>query len=83
MKKIAPTAVEITSWHPYKEIIYKCSNCGQDFRIFGTKERFCHNCGKKVDWDGVPTTLKEPFNKNNAKEEKKLIQAINKLIQSK
>lgn len=73
-----PTAVEITSWSPYRKIIYQCSNCGQDFRMFGTKERYCHHCGTKVSWNKVMTELPESFDKNDYKGEKALIHNLNK-----
>lgn len=77
--KMKPTAIAITSWHPYKEIIYKCSCCSQNFRILGNTEKFCHNCGTEVDWDNVMTHLPEPFtNKDNYEEEQALIYNINK-----
>ena len=75
--KMKPTATEITSWQPYKEIIYMCSCCNQDFRMFGSKEKFCHTCGTEVDWNGVMTHLPESFNKNDYEGEKELIRAIN------
>ena len=77
-----PIATEISSWHPYKKVIYKCANCEQDFRIFGFMEKYCHNCGTKVDWDDVIIELPEPFNKNaldDYNEEKALVGKINEL----
>lgn len=76
--KMKPTAIEITSWRPYKKVIYQCSNCGQDFRMFGDKEHYCHNCGVEVDWDNVIKQLPEPFDKNDYDSEKALIADINK-----
>lgn len=76
--KMKPTATEITSWQSYREIIYKCSNCGQDFRMFGNKEHFCHTCGTEVDWENVIIQLPEPFDKNDYDGEKDLIAYINK-----
>lgn len=76
--KMKPTAIGITSWQPYKEVIYKCSNCGQDFRMFGNKEHFCHTCGMEVDWKNVMIQLPKPFDKNDYDDEKSLIADINK-----
>lgn len=73
-----PTAIEITSWAPYKEVIYKCSKCGCDFRFFGTNELYCHHCGTKVDWKGILTKLPQSFDKNDYKGEEMLIAEINK-----
>lgn len=75
---LKPTATEITSWQPYKKVFYKCSNCGQDFRMFGNKEHYCHNCGTEVDWSNILTSLPQPFNKNDYNREKELISEINK-----
>ena len=36
------------------EIIYRCPVCGTQFNVFGNKEKFCHNCGCQIDWEGVP-----------------------------
>lgn len=81
-----PIATEISSWYPYQKVIYKCANCEQDFRIFGFKEIYCHNCGTKVDWDDVIIELPEPFNKNAFGDydgEKALVDKINELNQRK
>lgn len=78
MKKMKPTAIEITSWQPYQEIIYKCSNCGQDFRLLGDREHFCHTCGVEVDWQNITKRLPESFDKNDYDGEKALIAEINK-----
>ena len=48
-----------------------------DFRIFGIKERFCHNCGIEVDWHNVLIQLPESFNKNDYEGEKEIIEYIN------
>ena len=73
-----PTATAITSWHPYKEVIYACSACGQSFSMFGDKEKYCHTCGTKVDWQNIMTNLPEPFDKTGDYEaEQLLIKSIN------
>lgn len=77
-RKMKPTAIAITDWQPYKEVIYKCSKCGQSFRMLGDKERFCHTCGTEVDWNGVIKNLPKPFNKDDYDGEQKLIADINK-----
>ena len=59
MKK-KPVAETISDWNP-KKIFYKCAVCGQSFRMFETKEKFCHNCGTEVDWNNVITSLEAPF----------------------
>lgn len=76
--KIKPTAIEITSWSPYRKVIYKCSNCGQDFRMFENRELYCHKCGMEVDWSNILTLLPQPFDKNDYDGEKKLISEINR-----
>lgn len=76
-KRKIPIATGISSWNPYTKIIYKCANCGQDFRFFGEKELFCHHCGVAVDWEPVLKRLPEPFHSDDYDTEKKLIIEIN------
>lgn len=76
--KLKPTAIEISSWPPCREIIYQCTKCKQDFRTFGERQRFCHICGTEVDWDGILLRLPKSFNKDDLDGERKLIKKINK-----
>ncbi len=44
-------------------IRYKCPKCGTTFDHYGSSERFCHGCGRELDWEGLiekinPTTWK-------------------------
>lgn len=79
MLRMKPTAIGITDWYPYKEVVYKCSNCGQDFRMLGDRERFCHTCGTQVDWKNVIRRLPKPFTKTgDLKAEKELVAKINR-----
>lgn len=33
---------------------YACSKCSEELsRWLGTDERFCHHCGKKIDWNVI------------------------------
>lgn len=73
MKK-KPVAETISDWG-HQKILYKCAVCGQSFRMFGTKEKFCHNCGTEVDWDNVITSLKIPF-MGNYEEMKELLKYV-------
>lgn len=45
------------------KFLYKCPQCNQDFNILGKKEKFCHNCGKKLDWRRCPEYSTEAFEK--------------------
>ena len=79
--KLVPTAVEITGWKPYQKVIYKCSNCGQEFRFYGEKEKYCHNCGVKVRWKKVALSLSERYLEelnSYCNSESELIDEINK-----
>ena len=75
-----PIARSISDWSPNKEIQFKCRNCGQSFAFYRKKEKYCHNCGTKVDWENIPIRLKESFISNSIEEEKELIQKINQII---
>jgi hypothetical protein len=48
-------------WSPGTEVFYKCSECGQTFKMFGNKELFCHNCGLKQDWSDSPQHCSKEF----------------------
>ena len=52
MQKIKkkPIPYQLSQWDSRTEIFYKCPDCGQDFRFFGSKEKFCHDCGCAIDW---------------------------------
>ncbi|MBQ2389747.1 MAG: hypothetical protein II305_06810 [Clostridia bacterium] len=43
------------------EVLYRCANCGADFRILGKHETFCHGCGVKQDWENSPIYCSEQF----------------------
>lgn len=62
---IVPTATFITDAYPNKDILYRCSNCGQLFDVYGNKERYCHRCGVRVNWNNVLLKLSEPFPKED------------------
>lgn len=43
------------------EVLYRCANCGTDFRILGKYEAFCHGCGAKQNWENSPIYCSEQF----------------------
>lgn len=38
--------------------IYRCPICKADFSHFKDKERYCHNCGAKLEWENTIRGLK-------------------------
>lgn len=56
-----PVPYALSTWSPRTEVFYRCSECGQDFRMFGDRELFCHNCGLKQDWSDSPKHCSEEF----------------------
>lgn len=58
-RKRKPIAVDISNWGG-RSIVYECPNCHTSFRLMEDKERFCHNCGIKIDWN-VQLLLDKPF----------------------
>ena len=62
-----PVAISISDWNR-KEIIYACPKCKTDFRIFGDYEKFCHNCGTKIDWEHTPRLLSESISEEMEEE---------------
>lgn len=40
-----------------RTIIYRCGNCNASLAILGDKNKYCFNCGEKVQWNNVLVTL--------------------------
>jgi hypothetical protein len=36
---------------------YRCPKCRTSFRILGEQEKFCHGCGRKLNWEGLPKII--------------------------
>lgn len=49
------------------KVFYKCPVCETDFRLFESREHFCHNCGQKIDWK-VVTEIVELTSEEEIKE---------------
>jgi hypothetical protein len=74
-----PIATDISGWNGRIEIIYSCSNCGQDFRILGDKERYCHSCGHRVEWQYCRRAISHPLEVDAAMEDvQETLDVINK-----
>lgn len=58
-----PIPYALSMWGSGTEVLYKCCECGQTFKIFGNHELFCHNCGLKQDWSDSPSNCSEEFKK--------------------
>lgn len=56
-----PIPYALSMWSPGTEVFYKCSECGQTFKMFYNKELFCHNCGLKQDWSDSPQYCSNEF----------------------
>ena len=56
-----PIPYALSMWSPGTEVFYKCSECGQTFKMFYNKELFCHNCGLKQDWSDSPQNCSKEF----------------------
>lgn len=55
-----PVPERLSQWGTGTEIIYCCPNCNISFAILGCKEKFCHNCGTKINWN-VPIMASSEF----------------------
>lgn len=40
----------ISAWDNGDRILYKCPKCRASFQFFGDLEKYCHNCGRKIEW---------------------------------
>lgn len=59
--KHRPIPHQLSMWNTGTEILYKCAQCGTDFRILGRGESYCHGCGLKLDWSKSPKYCSEEF----------------------
>ena len=49
--KVIPIPYTLSQWGDGSEVFYKCPKCGQDFRLLGSRQNYCFNCGIKLDWE--------------------------------
>lgn len=83
MKKLKPIAERISQWNNADEVIYRCPKCNCSFSIFGTSEKFCHNCGQEIDWNIIIRVNKQWSEAYSCAENyekcKEMMQKINQL----
>lgn len=52
---------------PYKiplgtsDLYYKCPKCGCDLRVLGNVQKYCFQCGIKLDWSHCPESVSKEF----------------------
>ena len=61
MNKMRPISYALSQYGSCTEVLYKCANCGTDFRILSNQEHYCHGCGTKQDWDDSPRYCSQKF----------------------
>ena len=49
--KVIPRPYTLSQWGDGSEVFYECPKCGQDFRLLGSRQNYCFNCGIKLDWE--------------------------------
>lgn len=53
-----PIPFRISDWdNGNRRILYQCPKCRASFQFFGDLEKYCHNCGRKIEWKFSPTFL--------------------------
>ena len=52
-----PIPFRISDWDNGDRILYQCPKCRASFQFFGDLEKYCHNCGRKIEWKFSPTFL--------------------------
>lgn len=52
-----PVPFCISDWDNGDRILYRCPGCGTSFQFFGDLEKYCHNCGRKIEWRFSPIFL--------------------------
>jgi len=58
-KGLIPIAHRINSWgtEGTRKILFKCPQCDTSFFFHQEDEKYCHNCGQKIYWEGVKVNL--------------------------
>lgn len=49
--QVIPRPYTLSQWGDGSEVFYECPKCGQDFRLLGSRQNYCFNCGIKLDWE--------------------------------
>jgi len=54
-KGLLPIADRINAWgrEDMRKVIFKCPQCGTVFHYYEEREKYCHECGQKIYWDGI------------------------------
>ena len=52
-----PIPFRISDWDNGDRILYQCPKCCASFQFFGDLEKYCHNCGRKIEWKFSPKFL--------------------------
>ena len=85
-KGLIPIADRINSWgtEDKRDILFKCPQCHTSFGYYQDNEKFCHNCGQKIYWEGVKvnqiidkTLIRQCM--NNLQKHNEVIDKINKI----
>lgn len=81
--KAKPIAERLSQWNNANEVIYSCPNCRCSFNIYGSKEKFCHNCGQEIDWNVILYAneyIKGQYHNSNSYDEKKAVISLINLL---
>lgn len=58
-----PIPHSLSQWGSGTEVLYQCPKCGTNLAILGNNEKYCHECGNKLDWSDSPKYCSEDFKK--------------------
>ena len=65
MNSKTPIPYELSQWGGRTEVFYRCPKCGCDMRLLGRRQKYCYDCGQKLDWEfciqHVTTEVKELY----------------------
>lgn len=82
-ENMVPRIIKVKKEKNKITFLYACSNCGTSFEHFKTKERFCHMCGVRSDWQGVILKMSYDFYRANYKNYDEMINRLNTCQESK
>ena len=60
-----PIPYALSQWDSGTEVFYRCPKCGCDFRLLGSRIKFCYECGEKINWQDcikyAPKQIKQEY----------------------
>ena len=84
MIALHPTIERISQYNYANQLLFRCPKCKTSFAILGDNEKFCHNCGIRINWENVPShvskSLADIYHSSTFDEQQKLVDQLNEKL---